>query len=99
MSEPARPYRSTAVFDETTLPKSLRRQHATKKGVWGVIRVIEGRLRLTFVDTDIDETLDPDHPGLLRPEELHFVTPIGPVKMQIDFYDRPPEGADHRIDR
>ncbi len=39
------PYRSTAVFDETTLPDSLRREHRTKAGVWGVIRVLEGEAR------------------------------------------------------
>ena len=37
-------YRSTAIFDEVSLPKGLRRRHATKGGVWGVIRVLEGSL-------------------------------------------------------
>ena len=45
------PYRSTAVFDETTLPHALRREHRTKAGVWGVIRVLEGRLKLELVDS------------------------------------------------
>ncbi|MGC2189855.1 MAG: DUF1971 domain-containing protein, partial [Candidatus Sulfotelmatobacter sp.] len=39
------PYRCTPIFDETTLPAGLRREHRTKAGVWGVIRVLEGRLR------------------------------------------------------
>jgi hypothetical protein len=43
-------YRSTPVFDEVTLPAALRADHRTKAGTWGVITVLEGQLRLTFVD-------------------------------------------------
>jgi len=42
------PYKSTPVFDETTLPAALRREHRTKDGVWGVIRVLEGQVRLVL---------------------------------------------------
>jgi tellurite resistance-related uncharacterized protein len=90
MRQSARPYRSTPIFDETSLPDALRRRHATKAGVWGVIRVIEGELLLTFPDAPREHRLDPGNPGLLRPEETHFVTPIGPMRMQVDLYDRPP---------
>jgi tellurite resistance-related uncharacterized protein len=41
----AQAYRCTPVFDENTLPAGLRRAHRTKPGVWGAIRVLEGRLR------------------------------------------------------
>lgn len=92
MSAPARPYRSTPIFDETTLPNALRARHATKAGVWGVVRVIEGRLRLTYLHPEVDVDLDADRPGLLSPEQYHFVTPTGPMKMQIEFYDRRPDG-------
>ncbi|HEX8668048.1 MAG TPA: DUF1971 domain-containing protein [Allosphingosinicella sp.] len=44
-------YKVTAVFDEETLPAGLRRVHSTKAGTWGLIRVLEGRLRLAFPDT------------------------------------------------
>ena len=85
------PYRSTAVFDETTLPAALRREHSTKAGVWGVIRVIEGNLRLQFVDGGEDLVLTPDRTGLVRPEQVHRVEPMGRMRMQVDFYDRPPD--------
>ena len=85
------PYRSTAVFDETTLPDALRREHSTKAGVWGVIRVIEGRLRLQFSDGTAEQVLTPDQAGLVRPEQVHRVEPIGRMRMQVDFYDRPPD--------
>ena len=44
------PYKRTSVFDENTLPAGLRREHRTKPGVWGVIRVLEGRLRYQVLD-------------------------------------------------
>jgi tellurite resistance-related uncharacterized protein len=85
------PYRSTPVFDEKTLPAALRREHRTKKGVWGVIRVLEGQLRLSFVDPPEERILQPGSPGLLLPDQPHFVAPLGSMRMQVDFYDQPPK--------
>lgn len=86
------PYRSTPVFDETTLPKALRSRHNIKAGVWGIIRVIEGRLRLTYLDPHSEVILDPANPGRLLPEQPHFVEPLGAMRMQVDFYDKMPDG-------
>lgn len=86
------PYRSTRVFDETTLPAALRSRHNTKAGVWGMVRVLEGQLRLTYLDPPSEIVLDPKAPGPLLPEQPHFVDPLGPMKMQVDFYDQPPDG-------
>lgn len=88
---PKAPYRSTAVFTETTLPAALRTKHSTKAGVWGIVRVIEGRVKLTYLDPPSVITLDPHTAGLLLPEQPHFVTPVGAMKMRVDFYDRPPK--------
>ncbi len=86
----ARPYRSTPVFDETTLPRALRGEHSTKAGVWGVIRVLNGRLRLTWLEPLGTAILTPDCPGLVLPEQKHFVEPIGAMQMQVDFHDGTP---------
>ena len=87
-----RPYRSTPVFDQETLPAALRNRHSTRAGVWGMIRILEGKLRLTIFDPWDEIVLDPATPGLLQPGQPHFVTPLGPMKMQVDFYDQPPDG-------
>jgi tellurite resistance-related uncharacterized protein len=87
----SRPYRSTPVFDEHTLPAALRARHDTKAGVWGLIRVIEGALTLTYVDPSSEIVLTPDRPGLVLPQQPHFVTPLGRMKMQVDFYDHRPD--------
>lgn len=88
----AAPYRSTPVFDQDTLPAALRARHSTKAGVWGVVRVLEGELELTYLEPESSIVLAPERPGLLLPEQPHFVTANGPMKMQVDFYDTPPNG-------
>jgi len=80
------------VFDENTLPAALRKEHRTKAGVWGVIRVLEGRLRYRVLDPASETILDPDHQGLVLPDQPHFVEPLGTMRMQVEFYDCPPEG-------
>lgn len=84
------PYRSTPIFNETSLPAALRSRHNTKAGVWGVIRVIEGRVRLSYLDPVSEVILDPDTPGFVLPEQPHFVEPLGPMRMQVDFHTAPP---------
>ena len=83
------PCRSTPVFDEATLPQALRFQHSTKAGVWGVIRVIEGELLYTCLDPAGERLLSPGVHAVVEPQQLHFVTPVGAMKMQVDFYDGP----------
>lgn len=90
MSAPA-PYKSTPVFDENTLPAGLRREHRTKVGVWGIIRVVEGRVRYRILDPVSETILDPDHPGLVFPDQPHCVEPLGALGMQVEFYDRMPD--------
>lgn len=87
------PYRSTPVFDETSLPDALRKEHTTKAEMWGMVRVIEGKARLTYLDEPRREiTLDPDTPGLLAPQQPHFVEPLGAMKLRVDFYNEQPAG-------
>lgn len=84
------PYRSTPEFDEHTLPRGLRQEHRTKAGTWGVIRVLAGRLQLRVLEPLAEHTLEPGRPGLVLPEQPHLVAPLGPMRMQVDFYDRLP---------
>lgn len=56
-----------------------------------MIRVLEGALTLTYVDPSSKIVLTPDRTGLVLPQQPHFVTPLGPMKMQVDFYDHRPD--------
>ena len=88
---PTKPYKSTPVFDEVSLPAGLRREHRTKAGAWGVIRVLEGRLRYQILDPASEAILEPGSPGLILPEQPHFVEPLGHIRMQVEFYNHLPE--------
>lgn len=85
------PYKRTAVFDENTLPAGLRKEHRTKRGVWGVIRVLDGRLRYRILEPESEVILEPGHPGLVLPDQPHLVVPLGPMRMQVEFYDCLPD--------
>ena len=87
------PYKCPPIFDAATLPAGLRGEHRTKVGVWGVIRVLEGRLRYRVLDPVSETILDAEHPGIVIPDQLHLVETIGPVRMVVEFYDREPQIA------
>lgn len=78
------------IFTETTLPASLRREHRTKAGVWGLVRVLEGRLRLHVAGVAQTFELTPERPGVVEPTQAHWVEPLGAMRMQIEFHDSRP---------
>jgi tellurite resistance-related uncharacterized protein len=84
------PYKTTAIFDQESLPAALRRDHSTKPGVWGLIRVLEGRLLLEYGDGTPERLLTPADPGPIAPEQPHRVEPLGPMRMQVEFYAAEP---------
>lgn len=90
MTMQGQPHRSTPVFDQDSLPAALRARHETKAGVWGVIRVLEGAVKLTILDPPSETVLKSERPGIVQPCQPHFVTPLGAMRMQVDFYDSPP---------
>lgn len=94
-----RSYKQSAVFDETTMPAGLRRRHCTKAGVWGVIRVLDGRLRYRVLDSGAESILDPGCPGVAQPEQLHEVEPLGRVRFFIEFYSAGEAAASGDADR
>ena len=86
------PYRSTPIFDEVTLPAALRAEHRTKVGVWGLVRVLEGQLKLTYLAPRSETIVTPTTPTVIHPEQPHFAEPLGPKRMQVDFYHEDPGG-------
>lgn len=86
----AQPYKITPVFDEATLPEAIRNAHNTKAGVWGLLRVLEGEVRLVFHDPAREVRVTPDAPAPIPPEAVHHVEVDGPMRMQVEFYREPP---------
>ncbi|HVJ00333.1 MAG TPA: DUF1971 domain-containing protein [Sphingomonas sp.] len=86
-------YRRTADFTETTVPAALLGEHNTKAGSWGLIHVIEGRLRYRVTDprrAPLDLILTRDtRPGIVEPTILHHVEPLGAVRFHVEFWREP----------
>lgn len=82
-------YKVTPVFDETTLPDAIRNAHNTKAGVWGLLRVLEGEVRLVFHDPARSVRVTPEEPAPIPPEAVHHVELSGPMRMQVEFYREP----------
>lgn len=80
-------YRSTAEFDENTVPMALQRDHTTSAGVWATINVIEGQLDYCITEPSPEKhNLTPGTQGVIEPQMKHFVKLLGPVKFRVDFY-------------
>ncbi len=94
-SEPVAPYGASPIFDEHSLPDSLRSEHSTKDGTWGLLRVLEGEVELVFLDPPSQRLVTVDDPAPIPPQAPHFVKLAGPMKMQVEFYRvHPLSGAD-----
>lgn len=84
------PYGSSPVFDENSLPDAFRHEHRTKAGTWGLLRVLEGEVRLVFSDAPGPSRVTVDHPAMIPPETPHHVEVDGPMRLQVEFYREPP---------
>jgi tellurite resistance-related uncharacterized protein len=85
------PYASSPIFDEQNLPDALRKDHRTKDGTWGVLRVLAGKVRLVFIDPPSQVIVTPETPALIPPQATHFVELLGKMTMQVDFYRERPQ--------
>jgi len=83
------PYKKTPVFTEESLPSELKNDHSTKVGVWGKIIVTEGKLQYLVNSLKTDVELSPGELGIILPEIVHSVAPLGTVKFYVEFYKEP----------
>jgi len=85
MTEP-KPYSSTPVFDETSLPKALQAAHSIKAGAWGVLEILSGSLNYVIEESLDTRPMTAGDRQLIEPEILHHVALTGPMQMQVHFY-------------
>jgi tellurite methyltransferase len=83
------PYKRTSVFTEESVPAALKKDHSTKTGVWAKINVEEGRLRYRVPLLGAEMDLSQDKIGIVVPEVLHSVDPLGKVRFFVEFYKAP----------
>jgi tellurite resistance-related uncharacterized protein len=83
-------------FTASTIPKGLLKQHSTKKGTWGVIRVSQGQLEYQIHGDASDKgpfeaihtfVLDASQLGIIEPTVLHQVRPLTDnVEFTVEFH-------------
>ena len=82
----AEQYQRTATFTETSIPKELLKDHHTKQGAWGLIRVERGRLLYVVTDPRRPASqiiVTPEITAVIEPTLLHRVEPIGSVSFHV----------------
>ena len=86
-------YKQTPVFTEASLPDGLKKDHSTKTGVWAKIVVTEGKLLYRVAALDAEMELSRNQAGIVVPETLHCVEPLGAVRFFVEFYRSPDHTA------
>jgi tellurite methyltransferase len=86
-------YKRTGEFTEQTVPDALRKDHSTKAGVWGKICVAEGKLNYRIPALGVETELSTGKIGVVLPEVLHSVEPLGSVRFFVEFYRAPDSRA------
>jgi tellurite methyltransferase len=77
--------RTTATWDEHTMPSGLRRAHKVATGRWGRLLVRSGRLRFVAATSPVTDVLVDAHRRQGIPPELeHRVEPQGSARFAIE---------------
>ncbi|MGH9086984.1 MAG: DUF3565 domain-containing protein [Acidimicrobiales bacterium] len=96
LPETVRRVGASSVWDETTMPATLRRAHRLSVGTWGRIVVHGGRLRYSVATVPaVDVELDAGSTQAIPPEVEHHIEPLGAVRVSIELFaaDRDRQGA------
>ncbi len=79
--------RTTAEFDERSVPQGLLRAHRVADGVWGRLVVTSGSLRFVFEDDQAEPTtVAAGGTQVIPPARPHHVELTGPVTFHVEFH-------------
>lgn len=89
LPEGLRVVRTSAVWDELSVPAALRRAHRIPPGVWGRLTVQQGELGLRMeTHPTLAVVVRPDASQAIPPEVEHRVELMGPVRFLVEFLRR-----------
>lgn len=82
------------VFTKNSIPKGLLKEHSTKKGTWGVIRVSKGKLRYIINEpTQAEYIIDESNFGVIEPQVKHEVAALtDDLEFVVEFHRLPGSG-------
>lgn len=81
-------------FTNCNIPRGLLKEHTTKAGTWGVIKVSSGKLRYQINEpSNSVHILDSENNGVIEPQVRHEVAPLTDmVEFVVEFYRLPGTG-------
>lgn len=83
-------YGRSPEFTPENLPAKLQAAHATKPGTWGLLHVLEGRLRYTLEAPRTGERLvSAGEQVVIEAEVPHHVAFVEPGRFFVEFYRLP----------
>jgi tellurite resistance-related uncharacterized protein len=84
-------------FTIDTIPAGLLKEHSTKEGTWGVIRVHQGKLEYTILEPELSVHIldaESDSIAIIEPTMLHQTKGLtNDLKFVVEFYRVPGTGA------
>ncbi len=86
--------RTTALWDEHTVPAGVLSGHRVADGVWGRLVVRSGAVGFVFEDEpDVTIQVATGDTVAIPPAKLHHVVLDGPATFVVEFYRQPSEPA------
>lgn len=81
-------YNRTPSFTDVTIPDSIRNEHTTKAGVWGILTVEKGQLRYIVTEPGYEEEhlLHAGQTAVIAPQHKHYVKPHTDSSFYVAFY-------------
>lgn len=87
LPDDVRPYRTIGPFDRKTLPEGLWRTHDLAQGVWGHVKLAEGRIAFVWDDGSGDTDLLAGPASVVVPPLVpHHVEADGDFSLTITFH-------------
>ena len=78
---------SSPEFDATTVPEALLREHHTRPGTYGRLRILDGALRYVGAGDPVELAAGDDL--VILPDEAHRVEPAADARFVIEFFEVP----------
>ena len=85
LPDDVRSYTRTKMFDQDTIPQPLLKDHSTAEHSWAIIHMVSGELKYIIGENDT-YILEPGCNGVIEPNVLHHIKPLGQVEFFIEFY-------------
>lgn len=78
--------RTTARFDERSVPAGLLAAHRVAAGTWAVLTVHHGGLRFVFADGPTERRMEPGDTQVIPPLVVHHLVIDRPVSFDLAFH-------------